>query len=450
MDVSTGKVDLRFYEGDPSVVIAEREQALRTAGLTDVSITSLYELRPSLFDAYTTARVADYLRDEIDAEPAVVIMDYPGVLSLGVEGLQGKFGELSALGFTEPKKLFKEMPKIVRFATDTITEKIEGLQGIGFTQPTKLIAGNPRIVSFGIENVEHKLSQLADMGVKDPVTFCEKCPDVLSYSAERLKERIEAVEDVGILAIPAINKHPKLLMCSQERLTGTLSFLEELGVKDAREFMNRFPRVINFSHQNIRDKVNELGDLDVKHPVGLLERAPYVLSNSRETFAAKIACLAECGFSDPSDVVVKNPNLLARAEVAIQRRVRLIGKIVDLYGVDFDAKTLLEENPSLFNPSEARVMMMARLMASLAVQSGEKVKATDAVRTAFINTEAAIIAHTNLINQSVRPPQIGEWIQAAKKEKSPTTSKQKAVETILTSHTVDPKIQRTYKQKFTK
>jgi hypothetical protein len=321
--------------------------------------------------------------------------------------------ELKALGFSD-EFIENHRSQTLVGANVTVRERLDFLNQQGFKDPITLIEKYPSILGLSPENIQNKLTELRGNGFKDPITLIEKLPSILGLSPENIQNK--------------------------------LTELRGNGFKDPITLIEKAPQILSFSPENIQNKLTELRGNGFKDPITLIEKVPSILNYSPENIQNKLTELRGNGFKDPITLIEKLPSILGLSPENINRRVRLFGKLVEIFDSPIDPVAMMEQETTLFGTKIDKLLVLTRIARNSLHNLGEidRKLIHDIV---FANLEDVMLALEGIgeDQHSIEPKytiqDILARVKQIKAQKLPKDVKRAEIES---AEHIDPKVKQRY------
>lgn len=203
--------------------------------------------------------------------------------------------------------------------THKFEEVLELLNDCGVTtraQIRMVVLSNPTLFSYRAERIRSKLTFLRTiMRGKDISKLVCVNSWVLSVAEEKLKSVISLLQKLGIEGqelSELLEKQPRLLTCSEEKLMESFKQAEYIGFKKgSKMFAAALRSLLGVGKENFDRRLQYLINLGFseKQVSTLVSRQPSILSLSEETLKPKVDFLVESA-GLPLAELVKYPTLL--------------------------------------------------------------------------------------------------------------------------------------------
>ena len=263
-------------------------------------------------------------------------------------------------------------------------------------------------------SVRERLDSLSAQGFKDPITLIEGQPPILSYSPENIQNK--------------------------------LAELRGNGFKDPITLIERHPPILSYSPENIQNKLAELRSNGFKDPIMLIEKFPSILSLAPENIQNKLGELRSNGFKDPITLIEKRPTILSYSPENINRRVRIFGRLVQIFDSPIDPIELMEQEPGLFGTKIDKLLVLARV-AQNSLHTASEVDRKLIHDIIFANLEDVMLALEGIGEaQHSTAPQytIQDILARVKQIKAQKTPKDTKRSEIESAEYIDPKVKQRY------
>ena len=242
---------------------------------------------------------------------------------------------MSAVGPTEPpaRPSDEEQGRVdLRSDQDQYSQAVAArareLKALGFSDEFIDSHRNQTLVGANV-SVRERLDSLSAQGFKDPIALIEKLPPILGLSPENIQNK--------------------------------LSELRGNGFKDPITLIEKIPSILSFSPENIQNKLSELRGNGFKDPITLIEKVPPILNYSPENIQNKLTELRGNGFKDPITLIEKDPSILSYSPENINRRVRLFGRLVEIFGSPINPIAMMEQETALFGTKIDKLLVLTRI-----------------------------------------------------------------------------------------
>ena len=157
-----------------------------------------------------------------------------------------------------------------------------------------------------------------------------------------------------------------------------------------------------------------------------------------EVIDAKIAGLKERNFKNPHKMIESSPNILSLAFNNIDRRLRLLNGLVNLYQLPYSSVEMMERGNFMFSTKIDKLLVLARVLKEYQVSEDDLPKT--AIKLIFINLENVLVA----LSQAEEKDDINALFKRITEIKTQDLDRQQKREIIREELDKFPKIVRRY------
>ena len=327
---------------------------------------------------------------------------------------------MSVVGPTEPPaRPSDEEQGRVDLRTDqdqysqAVAARARELKALGFSDEFIENHRSQTLVGANV-SVRERLDSLSAQGFKDPITLIEKAPQILG--------------------------------CTPENIQNKLSELRGNGFKDPITLIEKLPPILGLSPENIQNKLSELRGNGFKDPITLIEKLPSILGLSPENIQNKLSELRGNGFKNPINLIEKQPQILGFSPENINRRVRLFGRLVEIFGSPINPLEMMEQETGLFGTKLDKLLVLTRI-AKGSLHTASEIDRKLIHDITFANLEDVMLALEGIgESQHSAEPQytiqdILARVKQIKAQKIPKETKRAEIES---AEYMDPKVKQRY------
>ena len=221
--------------------------------------------------------------------------------------------------------------------------------------------------------------------------------------------------------------------------------LRENGFND--EFIENFRgETLVGANISVRERLDSLSAQGFKDPITLIEKFPSILSLAPENIQNKLGELRSNGFKDPITLIEKRPTILSYSPENINRRVRIFGRLVQIFDSPIDPIELMEQEPGLFGTKIDKLLVLARV-AQNSLHTASEVDRKLIHDIIFANLEDVMLALEGIGEaQHSTAPQytIQDILARVKQIKAQKTPKDTKRSEIESAEYIDPKVKQRY------
>lgn len=296
---------------------------------------------------------------------------------------------------------------------DTAEACIERLTELKFRDPLRLLNRQPTLLGVGPESIEDHVDTLEALGIEKPVALAERDPVLLALEPQTIYERI--------------------------------NHLESIGVEDPVHLMEIYPSIVHLPPEELDDRLKKLRALGVSNPARLLKMFPAAPLYDPETLVDKIDHLRSEGFDDPLGLVERYPSILGFAPETVTRKLRFLGGLIAVLGVEYDTVSLVEKSPNIMSSKRDKTVVLARI-AGNSTDGPESFKPERITSLFITNLECILIAlHRIGVARGKSPAySMQELRKIARGVREEKLSREAMRDTIRDSEYIDSKVKRRY------
>jgi len=298
-------------------------------------------------------------------------------------------------------------------SSQVVTARERELRLLGFSDEFIENYSGETLVGANV-SVRERLDSLSAQGFKDPITLIEKFPPILGLSPENIQNK--------------------------------LTELKGNGFKDPITLIEKFPPILGYSPENNQNNLTELRGNGFKDPITLIEKFPQILGLSPENIQNKLTALKSNGFKDPITLIEKFPRILSLSPENINRRVRLFGRLVEIFGSPINPIAMMEQEAGLFGAKLDKLLVLTRI-AKGSLHTASEIDRKLIHDIVFANLEDVMLALEGIgESQHSAEPQytiqdILARVKQIKAQKIPRETKRAEIES---AEYIDPKVKQRY------
>ena len=221
--------------------------------------------------------------------------------------------------------------------------------------------------------------------------------------------------------------------------------LELLGFSD--EFIKDYRgATLVGANVSVRERLDSLSAQGFKDPITLIEKVPPILNYSPENIQNKLSELRGNGFKDPITLIEKDPSILSYSPENINRRVRLFGRLVEIFGSPINPIAMMEQETTLFSTKLDKLLVLTRI-AKGSLHTASEIDRKLIHDITFANLEDVMLALEGIgESQHSTEPQytiqdILSRVKQIKAQKIPKETKRAEIES---AEYIDPKVKQRY------